>query len=54
MDTEKVAKWIRICGFTFTAICFVVLIVFSFSKCSSTPLGPGEDKHWQDPSQPAP
>lgn len=50
MDTEKVGKWIKICGLTFTGICLVILVVFSFSNCSKKPLGPGEDKHWIDPS----
>jgi len=52
MDTEKVAKWIRVCGAVFAAVCFTILIGFSFSKCSGKALGPGEDHHWSPPPAP--
>lgn len=50
MDTDKIAKWIKIGGVVFGAVCVTILIGSLFAPCGSAPLQPNEDKHWTDPS----
>lgn len=49
---KAIATWLPRVGITFT-ICVIVFGLF-WTFCSSgakKPLGPGEDKHWQDSTE---
>jgi hypothetical protein len=51
-QVDKIAKWLRICGFIFVAVVMIGGIIFSFTNLAKKPLGPNENKHWITPDQP--